>query len=59
MKLLEFMSKAIKLLLTELVSQCKGYIVLSLFDIDLPSVNQCIPELTSIIVYSRSNICSI
>ena len=55
MKLLGFMSKAIKLLLTELVDgSVKEYIALSLFRIDLPSVGQYgkgrgqyIPALTS------------
>ena len=43
MKLLVFVSKAIKLLLTELVGQCRNileHIVLSFFRIDLPSVDQ-------------------
>ena len=55
MKLLGFVSKAMKLLLTELVGQCRiEYISLGLFRIDLPSVGQygkgCgqyIPALTS------------
>ena len=54
MKLLGFVSKAIKLLLTELVYQCTEYIALSLFRIDLPSVGkygkgcgQSIPALAS------------
>ena len=40
-KLLGFVSKAIlKLLLTELIGQCRTDIALSLFRIDLPSVGQ-------------------
>ena len=40
MKLLGFVNKAIKLLLTELVGQCRNILPLSLFRIDLPSVGQ-------------------
>ena len=54
MKLLGFVSKAIQLLLTELVGQCKNILPLAFFRIDLPSVGQygkgCgqyIPALTS------------
>ena len=53
-KLLGFMSKAIKLLLTELVGQCRNILPLAFFSIDLPSVDQYdkgfgqyIPALTS------------
>ena len=54
MKLLGFVSKAIKLLLTELVGQCRNILPLAFSRIDLPSVGQygkgCgqyIPALTS------------
>ena len=54
MKLLRFGSKAIKLLLTELVGSVQEYTALTLFRTDLPSVGQygkgCgqyIPALTS------------
>ena len=40
MKFIGFMSKAIKLLLTELGGSVLEYIALSLFRIDLPSVGQ-------------------
>ena len=66
-KLLGSVSKVIKLLLTELVDQCRNILPLSIFRIDLPSVGQYgkgrreyIPALTShsvnkrILLYGKS-----